>query len=151
MKPRILIIDDEPASLMAFAEGLRDRLDAVEIDLAKSAEAALSLIPPLQYDVIVCDLVLPGMDGVGLLHSARRRWPEAVVVLVTGRDLNAKERALAHGAFAFVTKPIQLDEFVKVIALALQRANLMARVREANRTSVQEMEEDPRAEGRKRR
>jgi DNA-binding NtrC family response regulator len=143
LKPRVLIIDDDPASLTALAEGLRDRLGAVQIDLAKSAEAALRLIAHLQFDVIICDLVLPRMDGVGLLHATRTTWPEAVIVLVTGRDLNAEERALAHGAFAFVTKPLELDKFVTVVALALQRANLMVRVREADRSSAHELEDSP--------
>jgi DNA-binding NtrC family response regulator len=143
VKPQLLIIDDDPASLMALADGLRDRLGPVQVDLAKSAEVALTLIAHLQFDVIICDLVLPGMDGVGLLHATRKTWPQAVIVLVTGRDLNAEERALAHGAFAFVTKPIELDGFVAIVAGALQRANMMARVREANRSSVHELQDNP--------
>jgi CheY-like chemotaxis protein len=143
LKPRILIIDDDPASLMALADGLRDRLGPVQIDLAKSVDAALCLIAHLQFDIIICDLVLPGMDGIDLVRVARQMWPQAVIVLVSGRDLNAEERALAHGAFALVTKPLELDGFVSVVAQALQRATLMTRVRQANRSSVYELQDDP--------
>jgi len=119
-KRKILIIDDDPATLLALPEALRSRFSDVAIDVVSSAESALPLIQRIGYDLIICDIIMPGMDGIGLLQEARRLRPELVIVMVTAGDLGREEEAMAHGAFAFVAKPFDIDTFESTIATGLQ-------------------------------
>jgi CheY-like chemotaxis protein len=62
-QPRVLIVDDDPALLQALPETLRLRMDGVTVDTADSATAALDCIASCDYDAIVTDIKMPGMDG----------------------------------------------------------------------------------------
>ena len=64
----ILIVDDDPALLRALPEALRLRMDGVEIETCDSAKRALQMIAARDYDVIVSDIKMPGMDGLALLE-----------------------------------------------------------------------------------
>lgn len=138
MRPHILIVDDEPASLLALSEALRHRLPQVVVDTATTAAPALTLIADTDYDVIICDVIMPGMDGIALLKEAQRRRPETVVVMVTAGGSEREHQALYHGAYAFIEKPLEIDRLTSVIGLALQRANLLRRVTQENRKSLEE-------------
>jgi DNA-binding response OmpR family regulator len=116
---RVLIVDDDDALLEALPEALRLRLDTVEVDTCDSAAAALERIESHDYDAIVSDIKMPGMDGLALLTQIRQRRPDTPTLLITGHgeeDLAA--RALEGGAYDYISKPIDRDEFVE----SLQRA-----------------------------
>src|SRR5207247_2342357 len=87
---RVLIVDDDPALLQALPETLRLRMSGVAVDTADSAAAALDRIAARDYDAIVTDIRMPGMDGLALLAQIRARQPDTPVLMVTGhaqRDL----------------------------------------------------------------
>jgi DNA-binding NtrC family response regulator len=128
MKPKILIIDDDPGTLLALPEALRSRFPGVAIDVASSAESALLLIQHVQYDVIVSDIIMPGMDGIELLRTALKVRPGSVIVMVTAGDLAREPEAMGHGAFAFVAKPFDVDRFAETISTGLVRAGRLGRV-----------------------
>jgi two-component system sensor histidine kinase/response regulator len=116
---RVLIVDDDPALLEALPEALRLRVDAIDVDTCDSAAAALERIESREYDAIVSDIKMPGMDGLALLAQIRERRPGIPTLLITGHgedDLAA--RALEGGAYDYISKPIDRDQFVE----SLQRA-----------------------------
>ena len=125
MKPKILLIDDDPATLLALPEALRSRFPDAAIDIASSAVSALPLIRQINYDVIVSDIIMPGMDGIELLQTAFKIRPGLVIVMVTAGDLGREHEAMAEGAFAFVAKPFDVDRFATTIATGITRAQLL--------------------------
>jgi two-component system sensor histidine kinase/response regulator len=118
-EPRVLIVDDDAALLEALPEALRLRLDPIAVDTCDSGAAALERIESRDYDAIVSDIKMPGMDGLALLAQIRERRPDTPTLLITGHgedDLAAK--ALEGGAYDYISKPIDRDQFVE----SLQRA-----------------------------
>ena len=118
---QILIVDDDRALLEALPEALRLRMNGVEIDTSESALDALEKIKVKDYDVVVSDIKMPGLDGLGLLSEIRELRPGTPTVLITGhgeRDLAIQ--ALRGGAYDFVQKPIDRDYFVASLERAIQ-------------------------------
>jgi signal transduction histidine kinase len=118
---RILIVDDDVALLEALPEAISLRMNGVAIDTCESAPAAIVRIQETDYDVIVSDIKLPGMDGLELLNEIKLLRPGTPTVLITGhgeRDLAVQ--ALRGGAYDFVQKPIDRDYFVASLDRAIQ-------------------------------
>src|SRR6266568_484166 len=117
----VLIVDDDPALLQALPEALRLRMSGVVVDTADSAVAALDRIAARDYEAIVTDIKMPGMDGLALLAVIRERRPDTPVLIITGHnDLALAIQALRNGAYDFIAKPIDRDSFV----VSLQHAIL---------------------------
>jgi DNA-binding NtrC family response regulator len=118
---RILVIDDDPAGLWALADALGLRVHDAVVDTAATAEAGLSSLSRKDYDVIICDVIMPGTDGVAFMQRAKG-LSAARIILVTAGDLDIESTALYQGAYAFLPKPIDLDRLIPVVELALGRA-----------------------------
>lgn len=117
---RILIVDDDVALLEALPEAIALRMNGIAIDTCETAPAALAKIRETDYDVIVTDIKLPGMDGLELLNEIKMLRPGTPTVLITGhgeRDLAVQ--ALRGGAYDFVQKPIDRDYFVASLERAI--------------------------------
>ncbi len=128
---RVLIVDDDPALLQALPETLRLRMDGVTVDVADSAVAALGHIVARDYDAIVTDIKMPGMDGLALLAEIRTRWPDTPTLMITGHgEHDLVVHALRGGAFDFIRKPIDRDYFVASLVRATQKRELSRRAKE---------------------
>jgi PAS domain S-box-containing protein len=124
-EPRVLLVDDDTALLEALPETLGLRMNGVVIDTSETAFDALEKIRAVDYDVIVSDIKLPGMDGLALLDEIKQIRPNTPTLLITGhgeRDLAV--RALRGGAYDFVQKPIDRDYFVASLERAIQVSRL---------------------------
>src|SRR5437899_8570146 len=109
----VLIVDDDPALLPALTEALRIRMTGVTVDTADSAAAALDRIAASDYDAIITDIKMPGMDGIALLAEIRRRRPDTPILMITGHGEHALAiQALRGGAYDFIQKPIDRDDVV---------------------------------------
>src|SRR5439155_884542 len=84
----VLIVDDELAVLQALPHALRLRMDGVTVDTADSAGLALDRIAARDYDAIVADIRMPGMDGLALLAEIRTHWPDTPTMMITGHGEN---------------------------------------------------------------
>jgi PAS domain S-box-containing protein len=123
--PCILLVDDDAALLEALPETLRLRADGIDVDTCDSATEALNRIEETDYDVIVTDIKMPGMDGLALLAEIRQRRPDTPTLLITGhgeRDLAVA--ALRGGAHDLVQKPIDREYFVASLERAIQLRTL---------------------------
>src|SRR5947208_2783817 len=119
-QPRVLIVDDDAALLQAPPEALRLRMSGVVVDTADSAVAALDRIAARDYDAIVTDIKMPGMDGLALLADIRERRSDTPVLIITGHnDLALAIQALRSGAYDFIAKPIDRDSFVVSLHYAI--------------------------------
>src|SRR5207247_717220 len=118
---RVLIVDDDLALLQALPEALRLRMAAVAVDTADSATGALGRIAETDYDAIVIDIKMPGMDGLALLSEIRKLRPATPTLLVNGHgDNNRALQALRGGAYDFIQKPIDRNYFVAALTRAIQ-------------------------------
>jgi DNA-binding NtrC family response regulator len=95
------------------------------VDTALDAEAALIAIRTHDYDVVVSDLVLPGLDGIALLYECHQIRPDTPVVLISGYgDVQLEQLAAQRGAYAFLHKPVDPDAFFSVVNRAVLRAQM---------------------------
>jgi signal transduction histidine kinase len=117
----VLIVDDDPNVLHTLYAILTFQMKGVTVHLAESGQAALDLIAASDYDAVVSDIKMPGMDGLALLEKIRTIRPGTPVLLITGYD----ERelllgALRGGAYDFLQKPIPPGYLVASVSRAIQ-------------------------------
>jgi DNA-binding NtrC family response regulator len=130
-QPRVLIVDDDPGLLQALPQALRLRMAGVTVDTAESAAAALDQIATRDYDAIVTDIKMPGMDGLALLAEIRGRRPETPTLIITGHgEYDLAVRALRGGAYDFIQKPIDRDDFVASLHRAIRAHALNRRLKD---------------------
>jgi two-component system nitrogen regulation response regulator GlnG len=117
--PTILIVDDDDAVRGILYEVLSEKY---ECHTASTADEALQFLEVEDYDAILTDIAMPGLNGVQLLKLVQSRAPHTPVILISGKageqNLNG---LLQEGAFAFVSKPFQLYEIEQVVERALNR------------------------------
>jgi putative two-component system response regulator len=119
---RVLVIDDEDVIRMLVMEILVSAGHVVTG--AESAERALGLLEHHEYDLVVSDVIMPGLSGLELLESVRARHASLPVVLVTGAGTyDTLSQALTRGAAGLVTKPFAHAELQAAVADALDRAS----------------------------
>jgi DNA-binding NtrC family response regulator len=127
----VLIVDDDPVLLEALPEALRLRMEGVTVETANSAAAALDRIADRDYDAIVTDIKMPGMDGLELLAQIRTRRPDTPTLMITGHgETDLVVHALRGGACDFIRKPIDRDYFVASLRRAIQMRELSRRAKE---------------------
>jgi PAS domain S-box-containing protein len=137
MSSRILIVDDDAVTLQALAGMVETRmsLEAVTVETCQSAEVALERIGAADYDAIVSDIKMPGMDGLTLMQKVLALRPATPTLLITGHaDRELGVRALNAGAYAFIQKPIDRDFFVAWLKRAIQLRHLNRIVEQQNLT-----------------
>jgi len=133
-KPYILIVDDDTALLQALPQALSIRLTAIEVDTSDSALQALELIQDHNYDAIVSDIKMPGMDGLALLEKIQDLRPETPTLLITGHgEHDLAVQALRGGAYDFIQKPIDRDYMIAALTRAIQTCRLRREVAEHQR------------------
>ena len=127
----VLIVDDDLALLEALPEALRLRMGGVTVETADSAAVALERIAARDYDAIVADIKMPGMDGLELLTEIRTRWPDTPTLMITGHGENELVvGALRGGACDFIHKPIDRDYLVTALQRAMAARKASRRVKE---------------------
>ena len=129
MTQTVLIVDDDPALLEALPEALRLRLGELTIETCDSAPDALAKIAVADYDAIVTDIKMPGMDGLALLDEIRKVRPETPTLLITGHgEHDLAVQALRRGAYDYIQKPIDRDYFTASLSRAIEKRGLARRV-----------------------
>jgi len=120
--PKILLVDDEKEFVHTLSERLQTRDLASSI--AYDGEQALSMIKEEVPDVMVLDLMMPGIDGIEVLRRIKQDHPKVEVIILTGHG-SEKEQQQAEelGAFAYLHKPVNIDNLAKVMREAYARAN----------------------------
>src|SRR5690349_21610118 len=131
---QVLLVDDDTALLQALPQALSLRLNDLHIDTCDSAFEALEQIHAHDYDAIVSDIKMPGMDGLALLEKIQELRPETPTLLITGHgEHNLAIQALRGGAYDFIQKPIDRDYVVAALQRAIQTHQLRRQVKEHQR------------------
>ena len=129
--PRILLVDDDPALLEALPKTISLRIPDVLVETANSSQVALERIQQTRYDAIVSDIKMPGMDGLALLGKIQEFQPETPTILITGHgEHNVAVQALRGGAYDYIQKPIERDNFIAALLRAIQTCQLRRQVHE---------------------
>lgn len=139
---RVLVVDDDTALLEALPEALRLRINGMTVDTCETPRAALDRIAATDYDAIVSDIKMPGMDGLALLGEIRARRPDTPTLLITGHgEYELAVRALRAGAYDFIPKPLDRDYLVGSLTRAIQ-AREMKRRAEEQQTALERCAEE---------
>ncbi|GAC1378228.1 MAG: hybrid sensor histidine kinase/response regulator [Ktedonobacteraceae bacterium] len=129
--PCIIIVDDDTALLQALPQALHLRIEDVKVDTSDSALTAISMIEENDYDAIVSDIKMPGMDGLALLVKVQELRPDTPTLLITGHgEHDLAVQALRGGAYDFIQKPIDRDYLVAALKRAIQTRQLRRQVYE---------------------
>ena len=128
---RILLVDDDPGLLRLVS--IRLSAEGYEIVAVESAAEALAALPRFRPDLVISDLRMNNMDGIGLLKEIQRQRPGLCVLLLTahGTIPDAVE-ATQSGAFGFLTKPIDKDQLLDYVQRAMKISGLTKTVDEWN-------------------
>jgi len=116
---RILLVDDDPGLLRLLS--IRLRAEGYEVEAVKSAHDALAVVSRFSPDLVITDLRMDKMDGIGLLKELQTRSPGLRVIIITAHGtIPDAVTATQHGAFGFLTKPIDKDELKSLVERALK-------------------------------
>lgn len=134
MRGRLLIVDDETAQMRALCDTL-----GYEGYVTRGFDApqeALAALRPGEYDLLLTDLMMPGMDGIDLIRRAREIDPEIGAIVMTGHGtIDTAVQAMRGGALDYILKPFKLNTVLPV----LERAFYVLKLRRENE-ALQEME-----------
>jgi len=125
-RPLMLVVDDDPGTSGLLREVFTQ--EGFQVENASSGAEALALASGTTFDIVLCDVQMPDLDGIEVLRRLRRVAPDSTVILVTAYGtIETAIRALHEGAFDYVRKPFKLDE----VRLCVGRAMERRRVRES--------------------
>lgn len=127
-KAWVLVVDDEPELLRGVSRGLK--LQGYSVTEARNGEEAVQHLSRRAFDVVVSDIVMPGMGGIQLLKEVRQHDLHVPVVLMTGEPaVSTAVQALEYGAFHYLTKPVESEALDTIVQKAV-RMHRMARVKQ---------------------
>ncbi|NQU08829.1 MAG: response regulator [Candidatus Abyssubacteria bacterium] len=129
---RVLVVDDEEVVLKSVRRVLKDDDEhQFFIDTATSADEGLDLMARNEYDVVLTDLMMPGIDGLELIERIRQSDVQARIIMITGyATMRTALQALRKGAFDYIAKPFTKEELRSVVENAA-RQKTRAKTREA--------------------
>ena len=119
---KVLLVDDEKEFVVTLAERLGMR--GIHTETVFEGEGALKKLETYEPDVMVLDLMMPGMSGMTVLEKVKKLYPKIEVILLTGIGSTSEGRTgMRLGAFDYLMKPLQIDELIQKIGLAISKGS----------------------------
>ena len=116
-KLKIMVLDDEPIVCKRLKPALEKQ--GYEVDAFTESVKAMDQIRLIDYDIIITDLKMKGIDGMQLLGEAKRRLPDSEVIVITGfATMETAKESFQQGVFDFIAKPFKLREIQSVVSRA---------------------------------
>lgn len=123
MQPARVLVADDKENILRLFERMVD--DSIALTTAPDGQRALSLALAGDYDVVVCDIRMPGVDGLTVLHEIKLARPEVEVILMTAyASIPTAVEAMKAGAYDYLAKPFEPDEALLTIQRAVERKRL---------------------------
>jgi DNA-binding NtrC family response regulator len=124
MKCRILLVDDEETMVKYLSKRLIKR--GFDICVAYNGVDALEIVKESEFDVVLLDVLMPGMDGIETLREIKKLKPKTEVIMLTGHaSVEAGIEGMKSGAFNYIMKPFDPNELVTEINLAFEHRRIM--------------------------
>ena len=123
---KILIIEDEAAIRRVLVKILSEENDSYQVEEAEDGLAGIEKIKKDDFDLVLCDIKMPKMDGVEVLEAVKKLKPETPVVMISGHgDLDTAVNTMRLGAFDYISKPPDLNRLLNTVRIALDRKELV--------------------------
>ncbi len=123
---KILVIEDEAAIRRVLIKILSEENDTYQVDEAEDGLVGIEKIKKDDFDLVLCDIKMPKMDGVEVLEAVRKIKPEIPMVMISGHgDLDTAVNTMRLGAFDYISKPPDLNRLLNTVRNALDRKELV--------------------------
>ncbi|QIE60577.1 sigma-54-dependent Fis family transcriptional regulator [Rasiella rasia] len=123
---RILIIEDEAAIRRVLVKILTEENEGYQVTEAEDGLAGIEIIKKEDFDLVLCDIKMPKMDGVEVLEAIKKIKPETPIVMISGHgDLDTAVNTMRLGAFDYISKPPDLNRLLNTVRIALDRKELV--------------------------
>lgn len=127
MKSKILIVEDEASIRRVLKNILTDENDKYKVEEAEDGLAGMEKIKKTDYDLVLCDIKMPKMDGMEVLKATMKIKPETPVVMISGHgDLETAVECMKMGAFDYIAKPPDLNRLLNTVRIALDQKQLVS-------------------------
>src|SRR5687768_17055330 len=137
---RVLVVDDEDTIRLVLAKYLRTR--GFEVVTAESGDAALESLSRGRFDLMLCDVRMPGLSGVEIVPTALETDPDLGIVMLSAvNDAPTATEAMAQGVLDYLTKPIELQHLYEAVNRALHKRTLLREQRRVERAIREEVAE----------
>ena len=124
----ILVIDDERAIRNTLKEVLE--YEKHEVDMAEDGQTGLQMLNDKSYDIVLCDIKMPRMDGMEVLDQIKSSLIDAQVIMITGHgSVDTAVEAIKKGAYDFIEKPLDLNRLMITLRNAMDKTNLITETR----------------------
>ena len=123
---KILIIEDEEAIRRVLTKILKEENSSYDIFEASDGLLAIEFIKNQDFDLILCDIKMPKMDGLEVLEATKKIKPDIPIVMISGHgDLETAVETMRHGAYDYISKPPDLNRLLNTVRNALDRKKLI--------------------------
>ena len=117
--PRILVVDDETEMLVSCRKILES--ESFSVSTSERGKQALNLLAHQDYDLLICDLRLPDVDGLKILEACKKRSPDTFVIFITAfGTIESAVEAMRLKAFDYITKPFKKEQILVTVDKALK-------------------------------
>ncbi len=124
--PKILVIEDEAAIRRVLVKILSEENDTYKVEESEDGLSGVEKIKNDDFDLVLCDIKMPKMDGVEVLEAVKKIKPEIPIVMISGHgDLDTAVNTMRLGAFDYISKPPDLNRLLNTVRNALDRKELM--------------------------
>lgn len=124
--PKILVIEDEAAIRRVLTKILSEENDSYQVEEAEDGLQGVEKIKNEDYDLVLCDIKMPKMDGVEVLEAVKKIKPEVPMVMISGHgDLETAVNTMRLGAYDYISKPPDLNRLLNTVRNALDRKQLV--------------------------
>jgi len=124
--PKILVIEDEAAIRRVLTKILSEESDTYQVEEAEDGLQGIEKIKNDDYDLVLCDIKMPKMDGVEVLEAVKKIKPEIPMVMISGHgDLDTAVNTMRLGAFDYISKPPDLNRLLNTVRNALDKKQLV--------------------------
>ncbi len=123
---KILIIEDEAAIRRVLSKIISEENNSYQVEEAEDGLLGIEMIKNKDYDLILCDIKMPKMDGVEVLEKAKKINPEIPIIMISGHgDLDTAVNTMRLGAFDYISKPPDLNRLLNTVRNALDKKKLV--------------------------
>ena len=141
MQPNILIVEDDAAHLEVLIKVFAK--ESLKADRAQSGEQALGIAAHKHFDLVITDMVMPGMGGLDLLRTLQTLSPDTEVIMMTAfGTIELAVEAMREGAYDFITKPIKRADILRATTKALEKQALLAENRSLRKQLAEQRERE---------